>query len=607
MQSGHTRAIDPLAAPARDGGTGVPAAARRGLSPVVAGRAVEDPSVEARRGPSSVVAGGAVKGTPAGARRRPSTAVAGRAVEDTSVEARGAPPGSAGALPPASGRAMALAAEPWERAPLAAAADTDRVVEPLPHVVAWNLTRRCNLSCAHCYIAAGSWHSAAHELPTDTCRRIIDELLEVNPGPMLILSGGEPLVRPDLEQIAAHAAAGGATVVVGTNGTALTAERIGSLQDAGVQGVAISIDSLDERYHNRFRHGGGALEQTLAAVERLRAAHLDFVVQTTLTRGNRDELDSLVAWAAEKGAVSFNLYFLVPTGRGDGMRGLSPVENEQVLRDLVRLQRQYRGTLMIRSKCQPQIMRHVFEQDPQSPLLHYGTRCPCGVQYCRITPEGKVTPCPYLPVVAGDLTQATFAEVWTTSAVFQTLRGAARDGVGSEPEDGLRDGVRDAMGDESRHRAADGPRAGVRTGNARRGWSVAAAAPRSGLGGKCGRCEYRRLCGGCRARSFAETGDLLGADESCAYEPTGETPVIEPARSVTYGMAAPAVLVWSDDARARLARIPSFVRGVVTSRIEAFAREHGYAEVTLDVMREVRQRLPVDFSKRKPFFLRDDE
>ena len=114
----------------------------------------------------------------------------------------------------------------------------------VPHVVAWNLTRRCNLECAHCYIAAGPSETATGELDTAECRRIVDEILAVNPAPLLILSGGEPLLRPDLEELAAHAAAGGATVVVGTNGTLLTDQRIAALKAAGVRGVAVSIDSL---------------------------------------------------------------------------------------------------------------------------------------------------------------------------------------------------------------------------------------------------------------------------------------------------------------------------------------------------------------------------
>lgn len=417
----------------------------------------------------------------------------------------------------------------------------------LPHVVAWNLTRRCNLACAHCYISAGSWQSVEGELSTAECHRILDEVLEVSPAPMLILSGGEPLLRHDLEEIAEHASERGATPVVGTNGTRLTAERIQSLMTAGVRGVAVSIDSLDPAYHDRFRHGQGALADTLAAIERLREARLDFVIQATLTSGNRAELRRLVEWSAAAGAVSFNLYFLVATGRGERMGGLAPGENDDVLRELALLQREFRGVMLIRSKCQPQIMRHVFESDPESPLLNYGTRCPCGVQYCRITPDGKLTPCPYLPAVAGDLRTRSFGDIWRESPLFQQIR---------EGE----------------------------------------------LGGKCGRCEYRQICGGCRARAYADSGDLLGPDESCAYEPSGEAELVRP-RDVVYGSPAEPRLAWSDDARERMERIPSFVRGVVTARVENFARERGYDRITPEVLAEVRASMPVDFSKRRPFFL----
>ncbi|HSM05592.1 MAG TPA: radical SAM protein [Longimicrobiales bacterium] len=422
-----------------------------------------------------------------------------------------------------------------------------------PHIVAWNLTRRCNLTCAHCYISAGSWHAAADELPTADCLRILDQILDVNPSPVLILSGGEPLLRDDLETLAERAATVGATVVVGTNGTRLTDERVRSLMDAGVKGVAVSVDSLRPAYHDRFRHGQGALSDTLAAVDRLVRHGLDFVVQMSLTRGNRDELADLAAWSADRGAVSFNAYFLVQTGRGEGMPGLEPEENEAVLRDLVALERTYRGRMMVRSKCQPQIMRHVIEAGDDSPLLNYGTRCPCGVHYCRITPEGKVTPCPYSPVVAGDLNTADFGEIWRSSPVFTALRQGT-------------------------------------------------------LEGRCGRCEYRKVCGGCRARAYALNGSLLGADDSCVYDPSGRRPVIEPRPGPRYGQPSDAHdpgMPWSPDARARIERIPSFVRGVVRARVEAFARERGYESVDLEVMAEVRREMPVDFSRRLPFFLRN--
>jgi radical SAM protein with 4Fe4S-binding SPASM domain len=205
--------------------------------------------------------------------------------------------------------------------------------------------------------------------------------------------------------------------------------------------------------------------------------------------------------------------------------------------------------MMIRSKCQPQIMRHAIQGDSDSPLLNYETRCPCGVQYCRITPEGKVTPCPYMPAVAGDLTRESFRDVWERAPLFQALRHGA-------------------------------------------------------LGGRCGKCEYRKVCGGCRARALADTGDPLGPDDSCVYEPDGLAALVEPRSAVTYGRAADPELFWTPEARDRLARVPSFVRGVVTKRVEEFARARGYAAIDLEVMAEVRRALPVDFSKRLPFFMR---
>ena len=418
----------------------------------------------------------------------------------------------------------------------------------VPHVVAWNLTRRCNLGCAHCYISAGPHESAAQELDTAACLRILDQILAVNPAPLIILSGGEPLLRDDLCRLAAHGAGGGATVVVGTNGTLLTEERIAGLKEAGVQGVAVSVDSLRPSYHDNFRRGKGSLARATAALARLRAARLDFIIQSTVTKGNRGELATLVVWAAEQQAVAFNCYFLVSTGRGAALSDLSPVDYEGVLADLARWQRDYRGRMLIRAKCAPQFMRHVHVADPESPILNYQTRCPCGIQYCRITPDGKLTPCPYLPAVAGDLRERSFAEIWRSSPLFRQLR----------------------------------------EGN---------------LGGKCGRCEYRKLCGGCRARAFALEGDVLAADPSCAYEPTGETVPLEPLREVTYGAEFIPALLWTEAARARVERIPSFVRGVVMSRVEDWARRQGRREITPELLAEVRQAMPIDFSKRKPFFV----
>ncbi|MDQ6634918.1 MAG: radical SAM protein, partial [Gemmatimonadota bacterium] len=348
-------------------------------------------------------------------------------------------------------------------------------------MIAWNLTRRCNLECAHCYISAGPHESADSDLRTDECLRVAGEILAVNPAPLFILSGGEPLLRNDLETIASFASSRGATVVVGTNGTLLTDERIESLQAAGVTGVAVSIDSLDAQRHDAFRHGPGAFQATAAAIARLRAHRLDFIVQTMVTRRTRDELRQLVTWAAEQGAVSFNAYFLVATGRGARLTDLTPDEYESALAELVALHRDQLGRMMVRAKCAPHFMRLVHQLAPDSPLADYATRCPCGTQYCRITPDGQLTPCPYIPTSAGDLRAQSFADIWREAPLFRELR--------------------------------DG----------------------DGLSGRCGRCEYRAVCGGCRARALALTGDMLAEDPSCVHEPVAGAPLVAPPRTAAYG------------------------------------------------------------------------
>ncbi len=420
----------------------------------------------------------------------------------------------------------------------------------VPHVVAWNLTRRCNLECAHCYIAAGPRETATGELDTAACLGIVDQVLAVSPAPLLILSGGEPLLREDLTHIARYAAGKGATVVVGTNGTLLTDERIAGLKAAGVRGVAVSVDSLRPAYHDNFRHGRGSLADTQGALARLTRQRLDFIIQTTVTKGNRAELAALVEWAARQGAVSFNCYFLVSTGRGAALTDLGPADYEAVLADLARWEREYRGRMLVRAKCAPHFMRHVHQLDPESPVLNYETRCPCGTQYCRITPDGKLTPCPYMPEVAGDLGVHSFAEIWRSAPLLRQLR--------------------------------DGP-----------------------LGGKCGACDYRTLCGGCRARALALTGDVLAADPSCVYEPGAGAPLIEVASEVTYGADFQPALSWSPAARERVARIPSFVRGVVMQRVEDWARRQGRSEITPELLAQVRGAMPIDFSKKRPFFVAD--
>jgi radical SAM protein with 4Fe4S-binding SPASM domain len=193
--------------------------------------------------------------------------------------------------------------------------------------------------------------------------------------------------------------------------------------------------------------------------------------------------------------------------------------------------------LLIRAKCAPHFRRILWELNPSSPLLRnyaHGS-CPAGKYYCRITPDGEVTPCPYMPVSAGNVRQVGFAELWEHGRVFTDLR---------EPR----------------------------------------------LGGRCGACEFNRACGGCRARAFGMTGDVLAEDPLCTHVPgTFEAPA---APAIEYGASARATLAWDREARERMSQIPAFVRGMVVRRVEAHCRERGLSRVTLEVLGEIRARMP---------------
>jgi radical SAM protein with 4Fe4S-binding SPASM domain len=424
-------------------------------------------------------------------------------------------------------------------------------VDFLPHVVAWNLTRRCNLECAHCYISAGPTERATSELDTETCLRIVDELVAVNPTPLLILSGGEPLLRDDLTVIARHAARRGATVVVGTNGTLLTAERIAALKDAGVRGVAVSVDSLRPSYHDNFRHGVGSLADTQAGT---RDGSVRSGSTSSFRRRSRraTAASSLNSWHGRRTRAlcrSTAISWCRP-GRGRGAdRPFARRVLKAVLADLARWQREFRGRMLVRSKCAPHFHASTSTRPiptPRSSITRRAARA--GRSTAALPPDGKLTPCPYLPEVAGDLAHP------------------------------------------------------VVRGNLARVAAVPAACAKGRWAASAGSCEYRQICGGCRARAFAVTGDVLAADPSCDFEPRPGAVLVEPSRTVTYGGEFEPALVWSPAARERMERIPSFVRGVVMQRLEDYARRQGVREVTIEMLSEVRSAMPIDFSKRRPFF-----
>ena len=339
-----------------------------------------------------------------------------------------------------------------------------------PALVSWNLTKKCNLACPHCYLDAGE--EAADELSTEECLGLVDEMRDLGTE-MLILTGGEPLLRRDIYDIASRASSAGMWVVMGTNGVLVNEHVAGKMVECGVKGVGISIDSVDSEKHDAFRGGPDAWKYSVRALDICRLHGLEVLVQSTVTRENLHEVDALVRFARERDAWSFNLYFLVRTGRGLEMNDLSPQETEACLRELIEAQSTF-APMLVRAKCAPQFKQLSYEMGRGG--LESGG-CMAATEYCRITPEGNVTPCPYMDVVAGNVREEGLTGVWDASPVFLDLRDPSR------------------------------------------------------LKGRCGACEFNELCGGCRCRAYSAFGDYMAEDPACRYVP-GALTYVEPSEVV---------------------------------------------------------------------------
>jgi len=420
-----------------------------------------------------------------------------------------------------------------------------------PYVVSWNLTYRCNLACEHCYLDAGgrpqvedAAFADRSELTTDQCFKVVDDIAAFAPEAVTILTGGEPLLRRDILEIVRYAAGRGLFVVVGTNGVKITATLAALLREEGVRGLALSLDAMDPDRHDAFRRVRGAWRNTVEGARILKEAGLPFIVQTTVGAHNVNELEAIAEFAhVELAASVWNLYFLVPTGRGTFVSDISPAEYDRVLADLATIQKAYAGRMLVNAKCAPHYVKTLLETDPGSPFLKAYTGgaggCPAGTHYLGIRPNGDVTPCPYLPVFGGNLREASLAAVWSDSEVFTTIR------------------------------------------------------KRASLGGRCGACELNSRCGGCRARAYGATGDVLAEDPLCTHVPGRfDAAALIGAAEVVYGHPETLSIAWDDDAHERMKKIPAFVRGMVVKAVESYCQRNGIGRVTVPHLDEIRSRMP---------------
>ena len=412
----------------------------------------------------------------------------------------------------------------------AARAFEERTGIKAPRIVAWEITRSCNLACAHCR-AAAHCESYPGELSLDECKRVIDDIASIT-DPILILTGGEPLMREDIWDIIDYAHEKGLHPVIGTNGTLIDDECAARIAQHGIPRVSVSLDFPTAEGQDAFRGKVGAFEDALAGMRNLRAHGVDVQVNTTVTKLNNHLLDEIHEIAQSEGAAAFHPFLLVPTGRGEDLVDveLTPDEYEEVLTWAYNCQKT--SPLHFKPTDAPQYYRIVHQQtaaetrdgenhslnanpvhaignhldranrpthatgshpvNPEHPghpghLAHAASNHPSrsghpshpssasletmsrgclgGIAFAFISHVGDVQPCGYFDMQLGNVRDEPFSQIWETSPVFDDLRHFNR------------------------------------------------------LRGKCGVCEYKSMCGGCRARALAATGDYLAEEPYCAYVP----------------------------------------------------------------------------------------
>lgn len=333
-----------------------------------------------------------------------------------------------------------------------------------PYIVSWNVTKRCNLLCPHCYIdSTARLKESNSELSTDEARFVIDELSYINNRLMLVLSGGEPLLRKDIYEIIEYASSVGFIPVLGSNGVLLTKENVRFLKEAGLRGIGVSIDSNNPEEHDRFRGSDGAWDLSVSGLRYAKEAGIETQIDVTLTDRNYQEINSFIEFGVGLGVKAINFFFLICTGRAM-KTDISTNNYETALRHVAgKVFNEKR--LMVRARCAPHIYRILYEDGYSIPS---GTRgCLAGRSYMRIDPEGNVTPCPYMSLVVGNIRDLSLTDIWEDSFALRQLR-------------------------EGRYK------------------------------GRCGSCEYTEICGGCRARAFIEREDIMQEDSLCGYIPKGE-------------------------------------------------------------------------------------
>lgn len=330
---------------------------------------------------------------------------------------------------------------------------------PPCRIIAWEVTRRCNLACVHCRASAKDI-PYSRELNKAEALNLIRNFNELG-RPLVIFTGGEPLLRPDLFELIRAVRENGQKVALSTNGTLISPAVIAEIKALEVSRCSISIDGASSAAHDGFRGVPGAFELALKGVRQFRCADIPVQINTTITYENFQELPAIFELCKQLGVAAWHVFLLVPVGRGTVLQSISPSVYEQAL---VWIYKQSQTTeIEIKPTCAPQYNRLLSQKATGGRV---GRGCLGGMGFCFISHTGMVQPCGYLQLNCGNVREMPLSEIWRNAPVFRQIRDV------------------------------------------------------SAYSGPCGKCRFRHQCGGCRARAYAYSGDYLSSDPICPCLPS---------------------------------------------------------------------------------------
>ena len=350
-------------------------------------------------------------------------------------------------------------------------------MEFTPKWIAWEITRRCNLKCVHCRSSSALEIDGHPDFSLAEAKRVMDDIVSYA-NPVVVLSGGEPLLRDDVFDIAKYGTEKGLRMCLATNGALVTEETCVGIKDSGIRMVSLSLDGATAEVHDDFRNQPGAFDGMVNAARLFKASNIPFLINSSFTVRNKDSIPEVYKLAKSLGATAWYMFMIVPTGRGeDIMEELVPQAMYDELLEWHYEMEKNEDDILVRPTCAPSYYRLVLEKkkahgdDFVRRELKFSTGagkgCLAGQVISLIDVDGNVLPCSYFPLAAGNVREQSFKDIWENSKLFHDMRDF------------------------------------------------------KAYKGRCGKCEYVNVCGGCRARAYAMTGDYMEAEPFCNYNPRG--------------------------------------------------------------------------------------